>query len=232
MSESSANPENICKMAVCIYPGVTMLDFQGPVELLCCLSVGNKKKYGHLNPTMPIVKAEFLSHSMESIRPDAGPDILPSKTYEEAMGDTSFDIIMIPGGSAGSYSQVDPSLIEFLKRQGPNAKYILTICTGSWILAGSGLLNGKRATTNKAAFKRIVEDTKDMNIEWVPKARWVVNDDKKIWTSSGVTAGQDLACAFLDHLVGKELADVLKNILELSGKEADDDEFAGIHGLV
>ena len=55
---------------------------------------------------------------------------------------------------------VDPSLIEFLKKQAPGAKYILTVCSGSWVLAGTGLLNGKKATTNKAFFKRIVVRSK------------------------------------------------------------------------
>ncbi|KAK7434062.1 hypothetical protein VKT23_020388 [Stygiomarasmius scandens] len=147
------------------------------------------------------------------------------------MSGAQFDIIMIPGGPTASYKLVDPSLIEFLKKQGPNAKHILTICTGSWILAGTGLLNGKRATTNKSYYNRVVEDTKDMNIQWVPKARWVVNDDKQIWTSSGVTAGQDLGGAFLEFLAGKELADIFRNMLELSRKDEEDDEFAAVYGL-
>ena len=51
---------------------------------------------------------------------------------------------------------VDPQLLDFLKQQAPGAKYILTVCVGSWILAGTGLLNGRKATTNKAFFKRVV----------------------------------------------------------------------------
>ncbi len=51
--------------------------------------------------------------------------------------------------------KTEHSLMNFLKRQGPNAKYILTVCTGSWILSSTGLLDGKRATTNKETFKVI-----------------------------------------------------------------------------
>jgi len=46
--------------------------------------------------------------------------------------------------------------MEFLKKQAPGARYILTVCSGSWIFAGTGFLNGKKATTNKSFFKRIV----------------------------------------------------------------------------
>jgi len=56
---------------------------------------------------------------------------------------------------------VDPSLLEFLKKQAPGAKYILTVCTGSWILAGTGLLNGKKGTTNKAFFKKVMVRSKE-----------------------------------------------------------------------
>lgn len=61
------------------------------------------------------------------------------------------------------------------------------MCTGSRLLAATGLLDGRKATTNKFFFKWIAEDTKDRNITWIPKARYVV--DGKYWTSSGVTAG-------------------------------------------
>lgn len=95
---------------------------------------------------------------------------------------------------------------EFIRRQSPGAKYILTVCTGSLILARTGLLNGKRATTNKRAFRsvqvslnnvvwgrfdgaRLQEETEDLPIAWVAKARWVATEDKKIWTGSGISAG-------------------------------------------
>lgn len=53
-----------------------------------------------------------------------------------------------PGG-------VPDELLEFVKQQAPGARYILSVCTGSWILAGTGLLDGKRATTNKSYFNRV-----------------------------------------------------------------------------
>jgi len=124
---------------------------------------------------------------------------------------------------------VDPSLLEFLKKQAPGAKYILTVCTGSWVLAGTGLLNGKKATTNKSLFNRVVAAT-DKSIEWVPRARWVV--DGNIWTSSGVTAGMDMANAFLEVLTGKQFTEFVRMAIELGVRDKEDDEFAAAHGLV
>jgi putative intracellular protease/amidase len=51
---------------------------------------------------------------------------------------------------------VPNALIEFVKRQAPGAKYILSVCTGSWILAGIGLLDGKKATSNKSVLKALM----------------------------------------------------------------------------
>ena len=91
------------------------------------------------------------------------------------------------------------SLLDFVKRQAPGAQYVLSVCTGSEVLAHAGVLQGKRATTNKASFKRIVDETRELGITWVPKARWVV--DGKIWTSSGVTAGKSMPHTIDDTVI-------------------------------
>ncbi|KAK7034031.1 hypothetical protein VNI00_012462 [Paramarasmius palmivorus] len=224
----------VYRLAVCLYPGLTVLDYQGPIEILGGFSTEVLASFGHLYKTRPpcSINVEFLSHTMEPVKPFTGPAVVPTMTYKEAL-EADIDIILIPGGPNSDPKLLDPSLIEFLKKRGPLAKHILTICTGSWVLAGTGLLDGKRATSNKASFKLVVEATKDLNITWIPKARWVVNDDKHIWTSSGVTAGMDLANAFLEYFVGEKFAEEIRGIVELKAtKDPNDDEFATYHGLV
>ncbi|KAJ7837724.1 hypothetical protein B0H13DRAFT_2105230 [Mycena leptocephala] len=95
-------------------------------------------------------------------------------------------------------------------------------CTGSLILARTGLLNGQRATTNKRAFRSVrsvsepeFRRDQDLPITWVPKARWVPRKTRN-WTGSGIPQRR-----ILDHLVGEELHEA-----------ADDDEFAAYNGLV
>ncbi|KAF5338673.1 hypothetical protein D9758_018037 [Tetrapyrgos nigripes] len=112
------------------------------------------------NPKLPDcgIQAEYLSHSLDPVYPGTEPVLLPSKTYKDT--DTHYDIIMVPGGPTdpATVDAIDPSLFGFLKRE---AKYLLTICTGSWLLARTGLVNKKRATTNKSCFNIVTEDTKD-----------------------------------------------------------------------
>jgi len=225
----------VYRMAVCLYPEVTALDYQGPIELLCRFSTKNRKRhasrFSKLDPDIIpncAIDPTYLSHSLEPIDVTSGPNVLPEQTYDNAQ--EQFDLILVPGGPGGA--NVDKSLTEFLKRQGPGAQYILTVCTGSWILANTGLLDGQRATTNKAAFRMITEQTKDRPVTWVAQARWVVSDDKRIWTSSGVTAGMDLAAAFLEHLTGTKSAMGIRGIMELSVRNEADDEWAAYHGLV
>ncbi|KAJ7130855.1 class I glutamine amidotransferase-like protein [Mycena crocata] len=222
----------ILRVAVCLFPGVTTTDYQGPVELLGILSPKNRQRaingvFKEL--TVPDISIEltYLSHTLDPVEPTAGPMVLPSITYDDAQ--EQFDIILVPGGP-----NVNPpnQCSEFIKRQSPGAQYILSVCTGALILARIGLLNGKRATTNKRAFRSVQEETKHLPITWVAKARWVATEDKKIWTGSGISAGMDLAGGFLDHLLGKEAGFAMRRFIELSMKAEDDDEFAGYEGLV
>ncbi|KAJ7346926.1 class I glutamine amidotransferase-like protein [Mycena albidolilacea] len=218
------------QVAVCLFPRVTVTDYQGPIELLGILSAKNRERaLAGVSGTLPDLNIEFtyLSHTLDPVEPTAGPTLLPSLTYDDAK--EQFDIILVPGGPSVNPPRACP---EFIERQAPGAKYILTVCTGSLILARTGLLSGKRATTNKSAFRSVQEETKHLGITWVPKARWVVTEDKKIWTGSGVSAGMDLAGGFLDHLVGPELGVAMRSFIELSVRAQDEDEFAAYHKLV
>lgn len=85
------------------------------------------------------------------------------------------------------YQQKNITILEdFVRRRYSQLEYLLSVCTGSQTLALSGVLDGKRATTNKAAWSAVTSLNSKVN--WVPSARWVV--DGNIWTSSGVAAGE------------------------------------------
>ncbi|WP_236951141.1 DJ-1/PfpI family protein [Methanobacterium subterraneum] len=95
-----------------------------------------------------------------------------------------------------------------------NAEYILTICTGSILLAKTGLLDGKKATTNKRLFKWTEHFPK---VDWVREARWVT--DKNIYTSSGVSAGMDMVLGFVADQLGYEVAKRQSIQIEYDWKE-------------
>ncbi|PSR74738.1 hypothetical protein PHLCEN_2v9617 [Hermanssonia centrifuga] len=217
-------------LAVCLFPDVAVLDFAGPMELLSFISPKILASGLMTYETPYTIEPVYLSVSKEPVVSASGMVIVHNRTYDEVKADEQFDILLVPGG-LGTDPEVCPkALLDFLQKQAPNAKYVLAVCTGSEVLAHAGLLAGKRATTNKSSFNRIKEHYAAQKIEWVPKARWVV--DGRFWTSSGVTAGADMGYAFLEQLVGHDIANFVRGIVELSIHKEGDDEFAEFYGLV
>ncbi|CAE7176816.1 unnamed protein product [Rhizoctonia solani] len=171
---------------------------------------------------------DFLAESLDPIIPSAGPALVPSKTFSQ-VNNTQYDIILVPGGPGTRPAVISPKVLDFVKSQEPGLQYLLSVCTGAWVLANAGVLEGKNATTNKAAFAQVRNET-SKGINWIPKARWVV--DGTTWTSSGVTAGMDMANAFINHLVGPEYATKVLNLVELRAAQQGDDPFAEVYGLI
>lgn len=132
-------------------------------------------------------------------------------------------ILLIPGGQ-GTRQLVDDSLfIEQLKQLAKKAKYVLTVCTGSALLAKTGLLDNKDATSNKLAFNWVVSTNEKVN--WIKKARWVIAEN--IYSSSGVSAGIDMTLGFLADQHGMTLAEKIAHDIEyIWHKDKKEDFFA------
>ncbi|KAI0093097.1 class I glutamine amidotransferase-like protein [Irpex rosettiformis] len=217
-------------LAVCLFPLVGPTDFQGPLEQFGFLTQKTVDR-GIFNVKVnTFIKPTYLGITRDPIEPMSGPRLLPDKTYGDVKEGEQFDIVFVPGGYGTARHESPQVVLDFVRKQAPGAKYVLSVCAGADILAGADVLNGKRATTNKSMFLRTVEDFKDKNIEWVRKARWVV--DGNVWTSSGMAAGSDMAYAFVKHLAGYEVAEFIRGLVEFSAHEQDDDEFAEFHGLI
>jgi transcriptional regulator GlxA family with amidase domain len=141
-----------------------------------------------------------------------GPATVATHTFENA---PPLDVIIVPGGGGLDKYELDNNtqIEDFLVSRNESTPYILSVCTGAVTLAKSGLLSGKRATTNKAAYPYVTDPKHGDDIQWVPSARWVV--DGKFWTSSGVAAGMDMMYAFLKHIYGEEeWVDWVLNLIE------------------
>jgi transcriptional regulator GlxA family with amidase domain len=104
----------------------------------------------------------------------------------------------------------------------------MTVCTGTAILAKAGVLDGRKATTNKMLFEWV--SAQGPKVEWIKAARWV--EDGKFVTSSGVSAGMDMALAVIAQLTSKQVSETLAVATEYEWhQDASWDPFAKIHGL-
>lgn len=168
-----------------LFEGFELLDFYGPLEL-----------FGLLEDRAQItVVAEYTG----AIKSSVGPCGLAEATMKEA---SDFDVLLIPGGIGTRAQMRNPGFVGDLKRLAEASQIVATVCTGSLLLAKTGLLDGRPATTNKRVFK-LVQSYAPL-VDWCAKARWVESD--KFFTSSGVSAGMDMTLAVIAKVLGREVS--------------------------
>lgn len=171
--------------AVLLFDDFETLDVFGPVEILGRLKDHYKIRFYSLTGGM-IKNAHGISIATEGL--------------VKAEKDT--DLFLIPGGYGTRKEVGNQLLIDSIRKIASVSKYVFTVCTGTALLARTGLIDGKKATSNKRAFDWVT--TQGLHVNWVRKARWVV--DGKFYTSSGVSAGMDMTLGFLSDLHGIEFA--------------------------
>jgi transcriptional regulator GlxA family with amidase domain len=111
------------------------------------------------------------------------------------------DALLVPGGDGRKTAVKNEKLLRFVKEQAENAQAVLSVCSGAFILQAAGLLNGLRVTTHWS----VAEQLRETGVETVEE-RYVRNDGGKIWTAAGVSAGIDMALAFVAAQAGEEVA--------------------------
>ena len=144
-------------------------------------------------------KITVVAEKAGPVKSSAGPSGVAEVTLADSGG---FDILLIPGGIGTRREMTSVPFLAELKRLAEASRIVATVCTGSLLLAKTGLLDGRRATSNKRAFQLVKRAVP--TVEWVAKARWV--EDGKYFTSSGVSAGMDMALAVIAKLRGRERA--------------------------
>lgn len=131
-------------------------------------------------------------------------------------------ILFVPGGMGTRKEVHNVKLLNKIRELSLASDYVLSVCTGSALLAKSGLLDGKQATSNKRAFSWV--SSQGENVDWDKKARWKI--DGKYYTSSGVSAGMDMALGFLADRHGIEFARKVAKEIEYNWiEDKDNDNF-------
>lgn len=147
---------------------------------------------------------------------------VPIMTEKLETIEKSPQIILVPGGMGTRKEVNNTKLLNKIKELSITSDYVLSVCTGSALLAKSGLLDGKQATSNKRAFSWVT--SQDTNVNWDKKARWKI--DGKYYTSSGVSAGMDMTLGFLADRHGIDFARQVAKEIEYNWiEDMDNDNF-------
>jgi putative intracellular protease/amidase len=168
-----------------LYKGFEVLDLYGPLEM-----------FGQVGPDLHIVT---VAECVGPVRSYQGPQTLAEYGFEDC---PALDLILLPGGFGTVEQLGNESMLSFLRDRAPSAEFIMSVCTGSAILAKAGLLDGRRATSNKLFFS--LATLQSDKVQWVGQARWV--EDGPFATSSGVSAGTDMALGIIARLFGEKRA--------------------------
>ena len=199
-------------LAALVFPGFETLDYFGPIEML-----------GGFGKETEIVTVAKGSAPVPSCH---GQRIVVDRTLAES---ADYDLLLVPGGDAALAEGKDPEMTDWLRAASANAERVMSVCTGSILLGMAGVLDGRRATTNKIDFTETIHLAP--KVDWVKEARWV--EDGKFFTSSGVSAGMDMALAVMENLFGAEMAERLALGSEYEWhRDPNRDPFAKLAGLV
>jgi len=194
-----------------LFEGFELLDFYGPLEM-----------FGLLEGDARIT---VVAEKISPVKSTAGPSGVADATMAGASG---FDVLLIPGGIGTRTQMANAEFLAGLKRLAEASRMVATVCTGSLLLARTGLLDGLKATTNKRVFQLVKTNAPKVN--WIARARWV--EDGKYFTSSGVSAGIDMALAVIAKLRGREKSLEIAGRAEYEWHEDNSwDPFATVAGL-
>lgn len=188
----------IRRLGAIIYDNFELLDLFGPLEM-----------FGNVVPEIKIITVAEQPGPIPSVQ---GPKTVAEFGFSDCPG---LDLILLPGG-LGTLAQLkNPALLGFLKDRASSAEVIMSVCSGSALLAKAGLLDGRRATSNKQFFNLAANQSD--RVKWIDEARWV--EDGPLVTSSGVSAGLDMALAVIARLFGRERAESIANRTEYLWQE-------------
>jgi putative intracellular protease/amidase len=192
------------KINCLLFDGFETLDLFGPVQV-----------FGRNNDCF----VEYFSMDGGKIISSQGVQII-TETIENI---EKHDVLIVPGGKGTRKLVKDNDFIDKLKNYVEKTIWCLTVCTGSALLAKTGLLDNFEATSNKMSFEWV--KTNGNNVKWKYKARWVVNN--KYYTSSGISAGIDMSLGFICDNFGLEKAEEIAKIMEYEwNKNKENDIFA------
>ena len=180
------------RIAVVVFPDVQMLDVMGPIDVFheAARQAGRPGFY----------QFELVAPEAGLVRAANGLGFYADATPASASAD--IDTLLVAGSPQLDAMEVQPAMLDWLRQQARRVRRLGSVCTGAFLLARAGLLDGRHVTTHWNVSRKLACDFPLVHVE----ADQIFLHDKGIYTSAGVTAGMDLALALVEEDLGREVA--------------------------
>jgi transcriptional regulator GlxA family with amidase domain len=189
-----SSPNAVRVIDVLTYPAVQLLDVTGPVQVFAsandrCAEMGGARPY----------VLRVVAHGGEGATSSAGVALAAGPLTQR---DEALDTLLVAGGEGAEAAAENPVLVDWVRERASRARRIASVCTGAFLLAAAGVLDGRRAATHWMYCARFAQRFPTVHVEPDP----IFVRDGPVWTSAGVTAGIDLALALVEEDLGRSVA--------------------------
>jgi transcriptional regulator GlxA family with amidase domain len=174
-----------------LFDGVQSLDITGPLEVFA----GARDHQG-----TRAYRVRTASLGGAQVRTSSGLCVAPDADLRDQARAEAPDLLIVPGGEGAR--RKDPDLVGWIRANAPRAKRVASVCTGAFLLAEAGLLDGRRATTHWSQCGALRDQYPAVEVDPNP----IFIKDEDVATSAGVTAGIDLALALVEDDLGRDVA--------------------------
>ncbi|MGH0031953.1 MAG: GlxA family transcriptional regulator [Myxococcota bacterium] len=188
-------PRRIVMLA---FPDVQILDVTGPLEVFAM--AGQHAAAGASAPAEPTYRLEVAAARSGPLRCSSGLEIVAGRSWRSLRG--PIDTLLVAGGEGVRQAVGDDALVDWIARAAPRCRRVAGVCSGAFLLAQAGLLDGRRATTHWGSVERLARAFPLVRVE----GDRIYVKDGPVYTSAGVTAGMDLALALVEEDLGREVA--------------------------
>jgi len=182
-------------ICILIYPGVQSLDVNGPFEVFAAANEGLRRA-----GKPPAYDLKLVSTGKLAVTTQSGLRLLADTHPSKIRG--PIDTLIVAGGNGSKQAQADSAILDAVRKLAAKSRRVASVCTGAFILAAAGLLDGRRATTHWATCDLLAKCYPKIAVDPQP----IFVRDGNIYTSAGVTAGIDLSLALVEQDLGRDVA--------------------------
>jgi len=184
------------RVVMAAFHDAEVLDITGPLDVFSIAS----RVLAAAGAKRPPYSIEIVASSAGPLATSSGIKLVADRSFSELAG--QIDTLMIPGGIGTSEAMTNPGLTRWVRAMAIRARRVCSVCTGAFILADAGLLDGRAATTHWRWCELLAERYPAISVQQDP----IFVRDGKFFTSAGVTAGIDLALALVEEDLGRDVA--------------------------